>query len=142
MTTTHDQLGLFAESGPSLQQVEAVTADVIFKQPDMLSALKLALQVSGREEKEIYLPLGIDKAQWSRILSGHAHFPINKWTQLFDLLGNEIPLIWLAYRRGKGLHVLEDAKDKTIREQAVTISTLQQEIETLIKYGVLPKAHR
>jgi hypothetical protein len=134
-----DQLELMGGSKP-LHAQQPFSEDVIYRQPDMLSALHLAVQVSGLDEKQIYLPLGLDKAQWSRILSGHAHFPTNKWEQLISLLDNEIPLIWLAHRLGKGLHNLEDAKDKTIREQGEKIAELQREIATLVKYGVISKA--
>lgn len=133
-----DQIPLMADGKP-LQAAQPVALETIYKQPSALKALQLSVQVSGLGEKEIYLPLGIDKGQWSRILSGQAHFPINKYEQFMDLVGNEVLLIWLAYRRGKGLVDLEDAKDKTIRDQAAQISELNKEIETLVKYGVIKK---
>jgi hypothetical protein len=133
-----DQLDLMSDGRP-LRAQQPVSTAVIYRQPDALSALRLSVQVSGLDEKQIYMPLGVDKAQWSRIMSGQAHFPTNKYELFMDLVGNEILLVWLAYRRGKGLLDLEDAKDKTIRHQAGEIAKLRNEIETLIKYGVIKK---
>lgn len=125
--------------GQPMRAEQPVSLDVIYRQPDMLSAVRLAIQVSGIDEKQIFMPLGIAKAQWSRILSGQAHFPTNKYEQFMSLTGNEIPLIWLAFRRGKGLHDLEDAKDKIIRELQERVAEQKKEIDTLVKYGVLTR---
>jgi hypothetical protein len=86
---------------------QAVVADeVVRAQPSFKAALRLAANVSGLEEKEIYIPLKIDASHWTRIMNGQAHFPDDKLEAFMDLVGNEIPLQWLAHRRGKGLHML------------------------------------
>jgi hypothetical protein len=46
-----------------------VADEVIFAQPTMTAAIRLAANVSGLEEKEIYLPLKIDASHWTRILN-------------------------------------------------------------------------
>jgi adenosine/AMP kinase len=95
---------------------------VILSQPSMSAAVKLAANVSGLEEKEIYLALKIDAGHWTRILNGQAHFPIDKLGEFMDLVGNEVPLIWLAYRRGKGLHMLQTEAERQLQaEQAARI---------------------
>ena len=132
-----EQLNLLTENGRAIKTPQPVSMEVICKQPNKLAAFTLAAQVSGLEEKEIYMPLGLDKATWSNTMSGKFSFPTNKEEQFFDLVGNEIPLIWLAYRRGKGLHDLEDAKDRTIRELREKVQEQEREITTLVKYGVL-----
>lgn len=134
-----EQLELLTDSDKPLRTAQPVSLDVIYRQPDRLSAIKLAVQVSGLDEKQIYMALGLDKASWSKIMSGQFNFPTNKEEQFYDIVGNEIPLIWLAYRRGKGLHDLEDAKDKTIRELQQSNDDLRREIDTLVKYGVLQR---
>lgn len=131
-----EQLELI-EGGKPLHAEQPVAPDVVYRQPDMLSAIRMAVQVSGLDEKQVYLPLGVDKATWSKILSGQFNFPTNKYEQFMAVVGNQIPLVWLAYRCGYGLHRIEDAKDKTIREQGDEIATLKREIETLVKYGVI-----
>lgn len=136
-----EQLPLMDGDQP-MRAEQPVSPDVVYRQPDMLSAIRLSIQVSGLDEKQVFLPLGIAKAQWSRILTGQAHFPTNKYEQFMSLTGNEIPLIWLAFRRGKGLHDLEDAKDKTIRELQQANDDLRREIDTLVKYGVLQQGSK
>lgn len=135
-----EQLSLLTDNGKALKTPQPVSMEVICKQPNKLAAFTLAVQVSGLEPKEIFMPLGLDKATWSNTMSGKFGFPTNKEEQFFDLVGNEIPLIWLAYRRGKGLHDLEDAKDRTIRELRDKVSEQEKEITTLVKYGVLQRA--
>lgn len=77
-----------------------VSDEVIARLPTKLEAIKLAQIVSGLDDKEICAELGIDGGQWSRIRTGAAHFPTNKEIEYFDLVGNEIPLRWLAMQRG------------------------------------------
>lgn len=122
------------------KEPQPISDDVIRRQPTLLSVIKLSIQVSGLDEKEIYIPLGIDKATWSKILSGQFNFPTNKYEQFMDLVGNEAVLVWLNFRRGYGMVPLMDAKDKAIRELTERNAQLQAEIETLAKYGVIRRA--
>lgn len=80
------------------------------------SAIALTIQLSGLEEKEVYLPLGIDAGHWTRITKGDAHFPVNKLNDLCDLCGNEAALIWWAYSRGYGLVMLLSEAERQILE--------------------------
>lgn len=93
-----------------------VPIELIKAQPSLLAAIKLCAQVSGLEEKEIYLALNLEQAQWSRIKSGDMHFPPNKLNDLMDTCGNEAPLIWLANSRGKGLVLLQTEAEKRAEE--------------------------
>lgn len=133
-----EQLELM-EGGKTLREVQPISEDMIYRQQTKLAAISLAVLVSGLDEKQIYIPLGLDKATWSKICSGQLNFPTNKEEQFFDITGNEIPLQWLAYRRGYKLVPLEDAKERRIRELEEEKSELKKEIETLVKYGVLNK---
>lgn len=103
---------------PLIRRVDAplVAAEVIRSQRDMLSAFNLAVNVSGLDEKEIYLALSIDAGHWSRIRKGEAHFPLNKLEELCDLIGNEILLDYFAWKRRKGLHMLETEAERQLRE--------------------------
>lgn len=89
---------------------------VVEKQPTMGDAIKLAIQVSGLTDKAIYMDLGIDPGQWSRILSGNAHFPHNKLTQFCDVVGNDVILDWFALQRGKETKMLETTAERRIHE--------------------------
>lgn len=117
---------------------QTVDPTVVFKQPTLTAAVLLMVQVAGfRYEKQFYKPLGIDAGNWTRIKQGEMSFPLDRLMDAMELCRSDIPLLWQAHRRGKGLFDLEDTKDRTIREQAELIQRLQQEFETLEKYGVL-----
>lgn len=94
-----------------------VSLEVILRRRDFLGAINLCIDASGLEDKELYLALGIDAGHWSNIRKGKpaAHFPTNKLGQLMDLCGNEIPLIWFAHSRGKGVHMLETEAERLYR---------------------------
>jgi len=85
------------------------------RRKDFLSAINLCIEVSGLEDKEIRIELGIDAAQWSRIRKGDAHFPPNKLQSLMTVCGNEIPLIWLAHAQGYELRQLETETQRLLR---------------------------
>lgn len=125
--------------GPEKRESQPVNEEVIRAQPSHLRAIQLAIQVSGREDKEVYMPLAIDKSTWSNILGGKFAFPTNKYEQLYDLT-NEIPLRWLAYRRGYHLVPMRTEQERRIAELEEKNAELRKEIETLAKYGVIQRA--
>lgn len=98
----------------------------------MTKAIQMCIDVSGRDEKFVYMDLGIDKGNWSRMMSGQAHFPHEKLEALMDLCGNDIPLQWLAWRRGKGLHLLESEQQRMLRERDERIRELEMEKRVLV----------
>ena len=85
--------------------------------PLFVHLVRCSNNVSGLEEKEIYIALGIDAGHWTRIMKGEAHFPINKLNEFCDLIGNEVPLIWWAHSRGKGLHLLETESERQLKAE-------------------------
>ena len=110
-----------------------VDAQVVAAQPDMTAAIKLCIQVSGRDQKALYLDLGIDKGQWSRILGGKAHFPQDKLNTLCDLCANEIPLLWWALHRGYGLSPLESALEQENRKLRDELERMRRDHEVAIQ---------
>ncbi len=100
--------------------------EVIFAQRSFSAAIVLAITASGLDDKEVYLPLKIDGSHWTKIKKGEAHFPLDKLCEFMDLVGNEIPLAWLANRRGKGLVVLESESQRLLR---LTTEALTKERE-------------
>lgn len=89
-----------------------VPNELVFKQQSLGGAIALCVQLSGLEEKEVYLCLGIDAGHWTRIMKGDAHFPVNKLNDLMDICGNETPLIWLTNSRGYGLILLKSEAER------------------------------
>lgn len=73
----------------SLPMSGPVSADVVHACKDMGAAVRLSIQISMLDMKQIYSPLEIDKGQWSRILNGELNFPAGKLEALMDLTGND-----------------------------------------------------
>ncbi|MCU7840883.1 MAG: hypothetical protein KZQ94_16075 [Candidatus Thiodiazotropha sp. (ex Troendleina suluensis)] len=96
----------------------------------MTAAIKLCISVSGFDsEKQIYMTLGIDAGHWTRISKGDAHFPQDKLGALMDLCGNEVPLIWLANKRGYELNPLQSKLEKEIKTKDKRIEELEKKFE-------------
>jgi hypothetical protein len=101
-----------------------VPISLIIKQPHLAGAIALCVQLSGLEEKEVYMELGIDAGHWTRIMKGDAHFPVNKLNELCDLCANEAPLQWWAHSRGYTLVQIETETQRLLRaEQNKRIET-------------------
>jgi len=112
------------------QPVSTDISDAVIKsQPTMTAAISLSVQASGLADKQVYIPLCIDKGQWSRIMSGIAHFPSNKYIELFDITGNEVPLRWLALMRGYELVPLVSELETQVAEKDKQISDLNNKLE-------------
>lgn len=95
---------------------EKIHMSLINQQKTLCGAVALCVQLSGLEEKELYMSLGIDAGHWTRIMRGDAHFPLHKLCNLMDLCGNEVPLFWLANARGYGLVVLQTESERRLEE--------------------------
>jgi len=93
-----------------------VPLEIVMRCKDLLGAMNLCVEVSGLDDKEVYMSLGIEAAQWSRIRSGGAHFSPSKLPALMDICANEVPLIWLARKRGYALVQIETETQRLLRE--------------------------
>ena len=116
----------------------SVPIETIMRRKCFLGAINLCVEVSGLDDKEIHITLEIDAAQWSRIRKGDAHFPPNKLERLMDLCGNEIPLEWLAHRRGKELRELETETQRQLRQEREARQEAERKLayaESLLKGG-------
>lgn len=113
---------------PLVRQANAMEApiELVARKQTFLSAIVLCAQLSGLDDKEIYMSLGIDAGHWSRIMKGDAHFPVDKIDTLMSMCGNEAPLQWLAQKRGYQLVLLKSAAESRI--EALEIA-LNKEIE-------------
>lgn len=126
---------LRAVDGPQrelpLIEPQPVSEEVVFAQRTFTAAIKLAANVSGLDEKQIYRDLEIDAGHWTRILNGDAHFPVDKLLAFMDLVGNEIPLQWLAHRRGKGLVLLLSEAERLLQAEKERAGKLEEENKLL-----------
>lgn len=103
-----------------------IPLELVLKQSTLAGAVALCVQLSGLDDKEIYLSLGIDAGHWTRIMKGDAHFPLNKLNDLCTMCGNEAPLQWWAHSRGYGLVMLQSEAERRADE---AIAELEKERE-------------
>lgn len=107
-----------------------VSLSLVTRQKTMCGAIALCVQLSGLDDKEVYMTLGIDAGHWTRIMKGDAHFPVNKLDELMDLCGNESPLLWLAHCRGydtESLRKRETETEQRLREAEDEIRKLKDD---------------
>lgn len=111
MTDIAEQLRLTLPRKPQAVDIEAVR-----RQPSMTKAIVLCADLAGFvNDKDLCRSLDVDPAVWARIKSGGAHFPHEKLGDLMDQSGNEVPLIWLADRRGYVLTPKESELERRLR---------------------------
>jgi hypothetical protein len=110
-----------------------VPREVIAVQPTKIAAIKLCIQASGLEEKEVCSALDIDSGHFARMMSGQAYFPNNKEHALMDLCGNEIPLEWDALRRNKELKPLRSDLEQRLEDVLRENEELRKERDITIR---------
>lgn len=124
--------------GPKKREPVPLDLQVLYTKTTFLGALKYVIQCGNFEyEKELYKALGIDAGNWTRVMNGSASFPQEKEEVLQEICGNDGLVRWRAYRAGKGIYDLQEAKDKEIAALKTERDQLKAEIETLTKYGVI-----
>ena len=109
MTDIAEQLRLTLPK--PLQEVDHAA---VIRQPSMTKAIVLCVDMAGFvNDKDLCRSVDIDPAVWARIKSGQANFPHDRLSELMDEAGNEVPLMWLLYKRGYDLHSLRKRESET-----------------------------
>ncbi len=111
----------------------------IARQPTLLAAIKLCIQTAGLQDNQVAAELSIQEAQFSRCMSGRAHFPPNQLDALMDLCGNEVPLRWLALKRGYGLVRLKSAVEEELERERAKTAELELKVEHLAEFLSMAK---
>ncbi|HZO22806.1 MAG TPA: hypothetical protein VFB37_09920 [Steroidobacteraceae bacterium] len=96
------QLELLPErQSPHVEPVTSELIQTIKRRQTFLAAWNFAQDFAGLEHKEVYVPLGIDAAHYTKIRNGTASPPADeRFNRYLEIVGNEIPLIWWAESRG------------------------------------------
>jgi predicted XRE-type DNA-binding protein len=130
-----EQGGLLLSRSPRVPEVEEVSVASIGRKQNLLAAINYCIEVSGLDDKEIALALGIDAGHLSNIRKGKpgCNFPTNKLDDLMTLCGNEVPLIWQALKRGKGLVMLESEAQRQIRLLHEQLADERKKNEVLVQ---------
>jgi hypothetical protein len=113
MTDVSEQLALKLPREPIGVDIEAVR-----RQPSMTKAIVLCAELAGLvNDKDQARAIGIDATTWSLIKKGERAFDHDKFEMMFDEFGNEVPLLWLADRRGYYLQPKETELQKQLRAE-------------------------
>lgn len=97
-----------------------VRPDEVIREKTLGGAIELCAKAAGFGlDKELSIPLGVDKGQFSRWQSGTEGIKWDKIASLMDYCGNDAPLLWMLHQRGYDLHGLrlrESETEKKLRE--------------------------
>lgn len=117
--------------------VDEVPDSVVAACRDFKSAIRLCIEVSGLERKEVAFHLGLQDAHLSRMLADskdeERHFPVNKLNKLMEVCGNIIPLRWMANQRGFGLYRLKSQVEMELDAEKAVSAELRRELELTYK---------
>ena len=104
-----------------------VSSDLVRRQRSAEAAIALACQASGLDAKEIHMSLELDSGHWSRIVTGSAHFPLNKIAEFCSVVGNTVLPEWIAYQVGCGLVVLKSEAERRAEAAEQALVEAQRE---------------
>lgn len=122
MTLLEDQGELALARRPA---TASIPIELVRAQKTAAAAFTLACSVSGLEDKEIYLALGIDAGYFSNIKKGKATLQADLVAKFCDTVGNTIYLDWQAYQVGCALVVIRSEAER--RAEAAEARALEAE---------------
>lgn len=100
----------------------------VAREKSLGGAIDLCAKAGGHEfDKTLQLALGVDKAQFSRWLSGDEGIKYPKLRTLMDVCGNDAPVLWMAHDRGYDLHSFRRQETDVERENRL----LKEEVTAL-----------
>lgn len=101
-----------------------VRPEEVCREKTLGGAIELCAKVAGYSlDKELQQSLGVDKAQFSRWLSGTEGVVWPKFSALMDACGNDAPLHWMLHQRGYDLGSLRkleseiEKQNRLLREE-------------------------
>lgn len=93
-----------------------VPIELIRSRKNSAAAFTLACDISGLEDKEIYLPLKIDAGYFSRMKKGDATLQADLIRAFCDHIENTIYAEWIAYQIGCTLVQIESETQRQLRQ--------------------------
>lgn len=95
------------------------------------AAFTLACDASGLDDKEIFLPLGVDKGYFSRMKSGTATLDADKVADFCRIVGNVIYLRWLSYQAGYALVLIKTEAERRAEVAEAALVDERKKVELL-----------
>jgi len=109
----------------------AVPIEMIRAKRTAAQAFTLACDVSGLEDKEIYLQLDIDAGYFSNIKKGKATLQADIVNTFCAIVDNNIYVEWLAYQVGCTLVQIETETERLLRQAREQIEMLKHDKRVL-----------
>lgn len=98
--------------------------------------MELCAEIAGFSlDKELQMRLGVDKAQFSRWMSGTEGVIWPKLEKLMDECGNDAPILWMLHQRGYDLNSLrrrESETERLLRIEREKTAQLEHDKQVLI----------
>lgn len=105
----------------------AVPIEMIRNRKNKGAAFTLACDASGLDDKEIFMALDMDKAQFSRIKSGTANLDDDLLSKFCGIVGNRIYPEWQAYQVGCTLVMIKTEAERRAEEAERRANTAEAE---------------
>lgn len=121
------QLELLAPSRPT----SPVDKAYLMSLSSLRRAIRYSMSLSDLEPKEVYEPLGIDKATWSRIENGGMDFPASKLKRFGKITQNHAALMWLAHDDGFDLRPYKSELQAQLEQERAEKAELRKENDVL-----------
>ena len=94
-----------------------VRPEEVMRKQSLGSAIELCAELGGFAlDKTLQQELKVDKAQFSRWLSGTEGVQWAKFVELMDKCGNDAPVLWMLHQRGYDLYSVRKQESATERE--------------------------
>ena len=88
----------------------------VMRERSLGDAILLCIKAAGLEPKQVLAELRLDKAQWSRWVSGQEGVKWERLRALQDLCGNDAPTLWMLHDRGYDLSTVRRVESTVERE--------------------------
>lgn len=115
----------------------SVTAEEIARKRTFGDAIGLSAEVAGYDlDKQASSDIAMDKGQWSRIQNGQEGIKWEKLARFLDVMGNDVPLLWMLHQRGYDLHSIrkrETEIERRLRESEERVRLLEMKNEVLVE---------
>lgn len=94
-----------------------IRVEEVARKQSLGGAIELCAELAGFTlDKELQQVLRVDKAQFSRWMSGAEGVCWPKFVKLMDACGNDAPLVWMLHQRGYDLRSLRKRESETERQ--------------------------
>jgi hypothetical protein len=105
--------------------------------PNLRRVVRYSMSLADLEPKQVYEPLGKDKATWSRIEGGDMGFPADLLVPFQSITNNSAPVLWLAHQDGWDVTTMrkrQDDKDKRIAELEAQLEEANRDRAVIAKF--------